>query len=56
MISKHILQITFLNETELIFPPQLNDFIQFYIIRIILFTNNYLFAHSVMFSSIAIYY
>ena len=53
MISKHILYITFLNEPDLIFL-QLNGFTYFYLIRIILFTINHLFAHSLMFSSIAI--
>ena len=54
MIFKHISYITFLNEPELIFWLQLNDVTYFYLIRIILFTINYLFAHSLMLSSIAI--
>ena len=43
MISKHILEITFLNEPELIFfGTQLNGFTYFYLIQLILFTINYL--------------
>ena len=53
MIFKRILSITFLNEPELIFSTELNGFSYFYLIRIILFTINHLFAHSLMFSSIA---
>ena len=44
MISKHILQITFLNGP---------DFMDFYFIRIILSTVNHSFTHSLMSSSIA---
>ena len=44
-ISKHILPITFLYESVLIFFTQLNCFLYFYLIRIILFTINHLFAH-----------
>ena len=55
-ISKHILLKTFLNKHELIFFTQSNHFIYFYQIRRILFTINHLFAHSLMFSRIAIYY
>ena len=49
MISQHILEITFLNEPELIFCTQLNGFTFFSLIQIILFTINHLFAHSEMF-------
>ena len=45
-LPKHILLITFLNESELIFFAQLNGFKYFYQVEIILFTINYLFAHS----------
>ena len=41
---------------ELIFFTQLNGFTYFYLIKIILLTINHLFAHSLMFSSIAMYY
>ena len=44
MITKHILLITFLNEPELIFS-QLNGFTYFYLIWMILFIINHLFAH-----------
>ena len=53
MISKNILYITFLKEPELIFSAKLDAFTYFYQIRIILFIINHLFAHSLMFSSIA---
>ena len=44
-ISKHILYIEFLNESEYIFLfMQLNGFANFYQIRIILFTINHFFA------------
>ena len=56
MICKHILLITFLNEPELIFCRDLNGFSYFYQIRIILFTINHLFVHSLMFPSIATYH
>ena len=46
MISKHILYIEFLNEPELIFCAQLNDFTHFDLKLKILFTINNLFAHS----------
>ena len=58
MISKHILLKTFLNESEFIFfffCIQLNGFTYLWLIWIILFTINHLFAHSLMFSSIAMY-
>ena len=56
MISKHILQMTFLNEHELILFHTVKWFQLFlFKIRIILFTVNHLFAHSLMFSSIAMY-
>ena len=52
----HIVDLI-LNELELIFFfPQLNGFTYFYLIRIILLTINYLFVHSLMFSSIAMYH
>ena len=54
--NQHIFLITFLNETELIIWTQLNGFSYFYLIRIILFIINHLFAHSLMFSSIAMYH
>ena len=56
MISKHIFSITFLNKPELIFFTQLNDFTYYYLIWIIIFSINHLFAHSLMFSSIAMYH
>ena len=47
MICKHILLIIFLNEPELIIlGTQLNGFKYCYLIQIILFTINNLFAHS----------
>ena len=57
MISKHILEITFSNEPELIFHfcMQLNGFTYFYLMWIILFTIDYLFTHTLMISSIAMY-
>ena len=55
MISKHILQIRSLNEPELIFSLQLNGFTYFYLVRIISFTINHLFTHSLMFPHIATY-
>ena len=54
MIFKHILEITFLNKPQLIFFTLLNGFTYFYQIQIILFTIDHFFAHSLMFSSIAI--
>ena len=55
MISKHILLIKFLNEPELIsFFTELNDFTNFYQIRIIIFAINHLFADGKMVASIAI--
>ena len=56
MISKHILLITFLNESELIFFSQLNGFTYFNQIQIILFIINHLFTRSLIFSSIAMYH
>ena len=56
MIFKHILSMTYLIEPELILFRQLNGFNYFYQIQIILFTISHLFAHSLMFSSIAIYH
>ena len=41
MISKHILYITFLNKSELLFVIQLNGFTYFYQTGIILFTINH---------------
>ena len=54
MISKHILWITVLNEQLLIFFSHLNGFINFYLIRIILFTINQsgLCLHGVMFKAL----
>ena len=46
MISKHILLITFLNMSKYISCTQLNGFTYFKLKRRILFTINYLFAHS----------
>ena len=46
MVSKHILWTTFLNKPKLIFFILLNCFTYFYQIGIILFTINYLCAHS----------
>ena len=49
MISKHILLIAFLNELEfffVFFGTQLNSFIHFYLIRIILTTIKHFLAHS----------
>ena len=46
MICKYILLITFLEEPEHIFFTQLNGFKYYYLIRMILFTINHLFAHS----------
>ena len=47
MIGKHILLKIFLNEPDLIFfCTQLSGFTYFYVIWIILFTINHLFAHS----------
>ena len=54
MISKHILEITFLNEPELILF-QINGFSYLFVIRIILFTIHHLNEHSLMFSSITTY-
>ena len=54
MICMHILSITFLNEKGLIFLKQLNSFQYCYLISIILFTINPLFAHSEVVASIAI--
>ena len=48
-----IMLITFLNESEHIFCTQLNDLQYIYLIQIILFTINHLFAHGYMVSSIA---
>ena len=45
MICKHIMLITFLSKSDLIFCTQLNGFKYFYQTRIILFTINHLFAH-----------
>ena len=56
MISKHILWKIFLHEPELILFMQLNGFTYFYLLRIILFTFNHLFAHSLMLSSIAMFH
>ena len=55
MISKHILLIAFLNKPELIFFTRLNGLTYIYLIWIILFTINHLFAHSIIFSIIAMY-
>ena len=41
MIFEYILEITFLNEPELIFFTQLNSFTYFYLIWIILLTINH---------------
>ena len=46
MICRDILLITFLDDPELIFFIQLNDFTYFYLVQIIVFTINHLFAHS----------
>ena len=55
LTSKHILWITSLNKAFFFFfCITLNDFIYFYLIRIILFAINYLFAHSSMFTNIAV--
>ena len=42
MISKHILEITFLNKPKFKFSTQLNGFKNFHQTRIILFIINYL--------------
>ena len=49
MISKHIFLIAFLNEPELIFTQQLNNFTYFYITRLILFTINHFFPYILIF-------
>ena len=54
MTSEHIF-ISFINELELIGLTQLNGFPYFYLIRIIILTIIQLFAHSLMFSSIAMH-
>ena len=46
MICKHILLITFLNESEFILGSPLNGFTYFYLMGMILFSINHLFAHS----------
>ena len=48
MICKHIWLIAFLNKPEIIinFFSELNNFTYFYLIQIILFIINHLFAHS----------
>ena len=46
MICKHILLITFLNEPELIFCSQINDFKYGSLTLIILLNITYLLAHS----------
>ena len=46
MICKRILSIRFLDKPELIVCAQLNGFKYLYLILIILFTINHLFAHS----------
>ena len=46
----------FLNEPEIIFGTQLNSFTYYYLIWIILFTINHLFAYSLMFLCIAMYH
>ena len=57
MISKHILLIRYFNEPDLFFfCTQLNSFIFFYHIRIILFIINHFLVHCLMFSSIAMYH
>ena len=52
MISKQILLITVLNECEFIFCTQLNGFKYCYLIRIILFPLNHLFANTEIVSRI----
>ena len=55
IISKHALKIKNLKQARALFFTQLNSFI-YYLIRIIIFTINHLFAESLVFLSIAIYY
>ena len=52
MISKRILEITFLNEPELNFFTHLNGLTYFYQTRTILFTANHLPTHNLMFFAI----
>ena len=54
MICKHILLITFLNEPDLIFCTQSNDFNYRYLTLIILFDIYHLSANSVVVTSITI--
>ena len=53
MICEHILLTTFLKEPNLIYLASLNGFKYFYLIWITLFTNNHLFAQSLVFSTSA---
>ena len=56
MTHKHILLITVLNEPELIFLYTVKCFQVFlYQLRIVLFSINHLFAHSLLVPSIAMY-